>query len=324
MKCRVCGRQADINLKAYNTALCRDDFISFLEKRVRNTIERYHLIEKDDIPIVAVSGGKDSLSLWYLLNRIGLPADGVYVDLGIEGYSSLSLEKIKGMANLLGRRVYVFDFLDLFGRGIDAISKTMKRTPCSACGMVKRYLMNRVCMDKGYDVLITGHNLDDEAAALLGNIIYWKKEYLWKKDVLLERREGHLSRKAKPLFLCSEREMAAYALLNNIDYIYAECPFSHDAKSLIYKGILNRLEEASPGTKLQFVKGYLKILKGLKQEDRAKKEEIIDGHCPLCGYPSYGGRCTFCRILERLNIEGQVAFYEYQPVDLKGCDGRVE
>ena len=96
-----------------------------------------------------------------------------------------------------------------------------------------------------------------------GNILYWKKEYLWKKDVVLEAKEGHLSRKAKPLFLCSEREVAAYAIMNGIDYVYEECPFSIDAKSLTYKGIINKLEESSPGTKLMFVKGYLKTLKDL-------------------------------------------------------------
>ena len=130
-------------------------------------------------------------------------------------------------------------------------------------------------MDKGYNTLVTGHNLDDEAAALFGNILYWKDEYLWKKNVVLEGTDGHLSKKVKPLFLCSEREMAAYAIINNIDYIYEECPFSLKAKSLTYKAMLNKLEETSPGTKLQFIKGYLKTVKERREKGERKEGGLL-------------------------------------------------
>jgi len=305
MKCRVCGQEANISLRAYNTALCADDFTFFLEKRVSDTIKKYHLIEKNDTPVVAVSGGKDSLAVWHILNRLGYSADGLYVDLGIGDYSLESLEKIKKMAEILKRKVFVFHIRNIFERGINEIAKTIRRVPCSACGMIKRYVMSKVCIDKGYNVLITGHNLDDEAAALMGNLLYWKEEYLWKKSPLLEGREGHLSRKVKPLFLCSEREMAAYALISRIDYIYEECPFSVDAKSLTYKAILNNLEETSPGTKLQFIKGYLKMVKNSKETAR----DIT--YCASCGYPCYGDKCNMCRLLERFHIEARIDFDVY-------------
>ncbi len=303
MKCRVCGQAACISLKAYNTALCKEDFTAFLEKRVLTTIQKYRLINEEDRPIVAVSGGKDSLSLWYIMNRLGYPADGIYIDLGIENYSSPSLEKTKRVADILGRKVFVFPFRDVFKKGIEELARTIRRPPCSACGMIKRYIMNKVCMDKGYNTLVTGHNLDDEAGALFGNLVYWKDEYLWKKNVVLAGMEGHLSKKVKPLFLCSEREMAAYAILNNIDYIYEECPFSKNAKSLTYKSMLNKLEEVSPGTKLQFIKGYLKQV---KEVERAES-----GFCSVCGYPTYTDTCNFCRMLERFHLEKELTFHEY-------------
>lgn len=307
MKCRVCGAEACINLKAYNTALCPDDFIAFLERRVSNTIQKYRLFEEDDPLVVAVSGGKDSLSVWHLLTKLGYKADGVYVDLGIGAYSEISLAKIKQMADRLQCKVHVLHVRDIFERGIEEVARVIRRVPCSACGMVKRYVMNRICVDKGYTVLVTGHNLDDEAAALLGNVLYWKDEYLWKKSPLLEGKEGHLSRKTKPLFLCSEREMAAYAVLSRIDYIYEECPFSRNAKSLEYKAILNRLEGTSPGTKLQFVKGYLKRIS--VGDGQAEPREFT--YCATCGYPCYGDKCNMCRLLERLKIVKRMDFDEY-------------
>jgi len=306
MKCRVCGRTASINLRAYNTALCDQDFISFIEKRIFNTIKDYALVSVRDKPLVAVSGGKDSLSLWYVLNTIGYPCDGFYIDLGIEEYSRISREKVKHMADQLKRRVYIFSVYEHIRKGIDGLAKTMRRPPCSACGIIKRYVMNRVCIEKGYTVLATGHNLDDEASALLGNILFWKEEHLWKKSITLPGIDGHLVKKVKPLFLCSEREMAAYAILNGIDYIYEECPFSVDAKTILYKRMLNVIEEESPGMKLQFLKGYMNRM--------VKDGEKTSNYCLHCGYPSYGDTCSVCRMFRKLGIETTISFEEYIPI----------
>jgi len=309
LKCKVCGGKAVISLRAYNSALCEKDFISFLENRVFKTIKKYKLINDKDKLLIAVSGGKDSLSLWYILNKLGFNADGMYIDLGIGGYSDLSLEKVKKMSDMLKRPFYTFHLNDAMGKGIEAISKKIKRTTCSACGMIKRYIMNRVCLDKGYNVIVTGHNLDDEASALMGNLLYWKEEYLWKKGMMLNEEEGHLSKKIKPLFLCSEREMAAYAVLCGIDYIYDECPFSIGAKSLFYKELLNRLEDNSPGTKLQFLKGYLKFIRQMNIEKNRREMK----YCINCGYPTVSDKCNFCRIMEKYGIERNIIFEEYRP-----------
>ncbi|MEN6616934.1 MAG: ATP-binding protein [Syntrophorhabdus sp.] len=313
MKCRVCGQLASIALRSHKIAFCDTHFINFFENRVQTTIRRYNLIKPGDRPVVAVSGGKDSLSLWVLLSRMGIAADGIYVDLGIGDYSRLSLAKIKAVADTIGRKVYVFHVPDIFGMGIREIAKVLRRAPCSACGMIKRYVMNRVCVDHGYNLLLTGHNLDDEAAALMGNVLYWKREYLWKKDISLEEDAGHLSAKAKPFFLCAEREVAAYAIISGIDYIYEECPFSIGAKTITYKNILGNLEESSPGTKLMFVKGYLKELSEMKKlaPDTSPLKRQEAGYCTICGYPGGGGVCGFCRVLEKLNLPFRVEFEEY-------------
>jgi len=312
MKCRVCGKPANINLRSYKTALCEEDFIAFLEKRASTTIGKYHLIDETDKPIVAVSGGKDSLSLWYIMNKLGYASDGIYIDLGIEGYSEQSLEKVRQMADKLQRRAYVFHVRDALRKGIDGIAKVIRRPTCSACGTIKRYIMNRVCIDKGYTVLATGHNLDDEASALFGNVLYWKREYLWKKNVVLEGRGEHLVKKIKPFFLCSEREIAAYAIMKGIDYIYEECPFSKGAKTLVYKEMLNHIEESSPGTKIMFVKGYLKMV---KEKGDEKEDEKGDGresrYCLQCGYPTFSDKCSFCWLLDKFGTEYNVEFDQY-------------
>jgi len=308
MKCRVCGRQANIRLPQYNRALCADDFIAFFEKRVATTIRKYRLIGEQDKTLVAVSGGKDSLSLWNLLARLGFPADGIYIDLGIHEYSRVSFEKTKAMADRLQRTLYSFSLSSAFTKGIKELSRIMKRPPCSLCGMIKRYVMNRACTEHGYTVLATGHNLDDEASALLGNLLHWKEEYLWKKGVALDAEGTYLAKKVKPLFLCSEKEAAAYAVMSGIDYVYEECPYSAGAKTLLYKGLLNRAEEASPATKLMFMKGYLRRTRQTHSGTEGKGPKPV---CRLCGYPSYGEQCNFCRLMERFGASGTLSFHVY-------------
>jgi len=309
MKCRVCGKQANIRLPQYNTALCKDDFIGFFEKRVLATINKYGLMGAEDKTLVAISGGKDSLSLWHLLGRLGIPADGIYIDLGIKDYSAISFDKARSAADMLRRKLYSFSISDAFAKGIKDLSAIMKRPACSLCGMIKRYVMNRACIEHGYSVLATGHNLDDEASALLGNLLHWKEEYLWKKGVALEAEGGHLAKKVKPLFLCSEKETAAYAVMSGIDYVYDECPYSKGAKTLTYKALLNRVEEGSPATKLAFMKGYLKRTR----QDEADGEKGQKSLCSGCGYPSFGEECTFCRLVDRFGIGRSLSFRIYSP-----------
>jgi tRNA-5-methyluridine54 2-sulfurtransferase len=316
MKCRICGAQASIRLPQYNTAFCSSDFIAFIDKRVAETIRRYCRISEHDKMLVAVSGGKDSLALWHLANKLGYPADGIHIHLGINTYSDASFEKTKAMADRLNRRLFFFSLPEAFRIGIKDLSRIMKRPPCSLCGMIKRYVMNRACTEHGYSVLATGHNLDDEASALLGNLLHWKEEYLWKKAVALEAEGSHLAKKVKPFFLCSEKEAAAYAFVSGIDYVYDECPYSVGAKTLLYKDLLNRVEDESPATKIAFVKGYLK---------RAEKEKLSSGDkktdektlCATCGYPSYTKQCNFCLLAARFGDTGPVGFHVYDPTSLQ-------
>ena len=50
--------------------------------------------------------------------------------------------------------------------------------PCSSCGLSKRHLFDATAIDGGFEVVATGHNLDDEAAVLLGNSLRWDLDYL--------------------------------------------------------------------------------------------------------------------------------------------------
>jgi uncharacterized protein (TIGR00269 family) len=167
--------------------------------------------------------------------------------------------------------------------------------------MSKRHVMNRAARQGGYTVLVTGHNLDDEAATLFGNTLNWMAGYLVRQGPVLEANREGMVRKAKPLCRFYEREMAAYALLRGIEYIYEECPFASGTKSIYYKEVLNRLEADRPGAKLNFYLTFLQAKENGLFAPQADPEAETLHTCPTCGQAtSNPGECTYCRQARRV------------------------
>ena len=255
------------------------------------------MIAEGERVLVAVSGGKDSLGLWQLLRELGYDADGLYVGLGIGEYSDQSGDYARAFAELHGWPLLEVDLRTVYGFDVPAGSKAIRRAPCSACGMSKRHVFNDAARTNGYDVLATGHNLDDEAAVLLGNVLRWDAGYLGRQQPVLPEAPGFV-RKVKPLVRLGERELAAYCVLTNIDYIVEECPMAAGNRHLGYKELLNGIEDRSPGTKAAFLFGFIE--RGHERFAADAVEEREDLHpCPECGAPTPADVCAFCRLRSR-------------------------
>ena len=294
MKCRICGKKPIIYMPQHRLALCREDFISWFERYTERTIKDFRMFTNEDRVLVTVSGGKDSLALWHVLRKLGYNADGFYLHLGIGEYSERSRRKVEEFAERLGAKVIVVDLVEELA-GVPELKKATSREACSVCGLVKRYNFNRVAKEYGYNVVATGHNLDDEASSLLANVINWNVKYLGRKYPVLEEEEGFV-RKVKPFCKFTEKETALYALLNGIEFVEEECPYSEDASSIFYKEILNRIEEEFPGSKLRF---YLEYLRKVYPRFREVEERELH-RCKVCGEPSPSEVCPVCKLKERV------------------------
>jgi uncharacterized protein (TIGR00269 family) len=292
-------------MRQHKLALCKEHYLEWIPEQTERFIKKYGMFTPDEKILVAVSGGKDSLSLWDILVRLGYQADGLYLGLGIDSgidYSHESqrlAEKFAGEHNL---KLHVVDIEKEYGNSIPVLAHISHRghdKPCAVCGLAKRHEMNRIARDFGYDVLATGHNLDDEAAVLFGNTLSWSSEYLLRQGPVLPGSDG-LARKVKPLCRFYEREMTAYAIMRGIEYIYDECPFADGSQSIFYKETLNQLETARPGAKLIFYLNFLEARKSGKLfvEKNAGQSQLHP--CPKCGQPtSTPDFCSFCRMIEK-------------------------
>ncbi len=300
-RCTVCrskgeNRKAVVFLPHHRLALCKEHFITWFENRVEKTIKEFRMFSKKDRILVAVSGGKDSLSLWNALVKLGYEADGLYINLGIGEYSEDSKRLSEDFAKKINRKLHIVDLKEEIA-SIPQITESINKPACSACGSVKRYYMNKTAKDLGYNIIATGHNLDDEVAVLFGNTLNWDIEYMRRQYPVLEEESGFI-RKVKPLCKITEKESALYAVFNGIDYIEYECPFSEGASSIRYKEIWSQIEQQSPGSKLRFYTGFLKKIQPILREREKRESELRT--CVICGEPSFNEICSVCKLKQRL------------------------
>jgi uncharacterized protein (TIGR00269 family) len=304
-----------INLRQHKLSLCKKHYPEWVREQTRRFIYKYKMFGPDERLLLAVSGGKDSLALWDVLLRLGYQADGLYIDLGIDyadgqSYSGESLAKTRAFVELWPQaHLQVVDVAALYGASVPQAAKISGRgrgRPCSVCGLIKRHVMNRVAREGQYDALLTGHNMDDEAAALFSNVLFWRTGHLARQAPTLPAHGG-LVKKVKPFCRFYERETAAYALTLGLDYVYDECPFAVHSKTIYYKEILNQLELTTPGSKLQF---YLRFLQAKEREGifALVEQEVTLEPCASCGQPtSAPGECAFCRLWSRIRQESAAA-----------------
>ncbi len=297
MKCRRCRGPAVVDVRRHNAAFCADCFVHHCREQVSRAIEAFDMLARDDRVLVAVSGGKDSLALWDLLLDLGYTVDGLYLGLGIGDYSARSGELARAFA---GRRAASLIEIDLprdLGFDVPGGAAAAGRVPCSACGLSKRHLFNQAALDGGYDVVATGHNLDDEAAVLFGNVLRWSTEYLARQLPVLPAGNGFV-RKVKPLVRLGERETAAYCVIKGIDYIVEECPMAAGNKHLGYKDALNAIEVESPGSKAAFYFGFIdRVSHHFRPQALSDGAEL--GPCSSCGAATTGDVCAFCKLRDR-------------------------
>jgi tRNA-5-methyluridine54 2-sulfurtransferase len=305
VKCRVCREPAVIDVPRHNANFCARHFLDMCRRQVRRAIDDFAMLEPGDHALVAVSGGKDSLAVWDMLLDLGYHADGLYIGLGIGDYSDVSACYARAFADERGLKLIEISLRDDYGYDVPTATAATRRVPCSACGLSKRHLFDKAAVDGGYTVLVTGHNLDDEAAVLYGNTLRWELEYLARQLPVLPARRG-FPKKVKPLVRLSERETAAWCILRGIDYLVEECPIAAGNRHLGFKAALNAIEAESPGTKTAFYLNFVERVAPLLAAYALPDDKDLQP-CIRCGSPTTGEICAFCNLVDTASPHEPVA-----------------
>ena len=301
--CKICNT-APVYILQSGQKLCKNCFTKYIEKKVVRTITTYKLFDKKDNLVVAISGGKDSLTCLHILNKIQKKRrskiSAILIDEGIKHYRDSTIKDAKKLCRQEKIQLKIFSFKKEFKNSLDEFIKTKKiKNPCTLCGILRRYLINKAARKLHATKLATGHNLDDEAQAILmnqfkGNIEFSAK--LGPKTGVL-MHEKFIPR-IKPLYFITEKETALYSKLKGFITKYKECPYTEFSFRGDVSALLNNFEAKYPGTKNSIVTSFLEILPLLRK--KFQRSQI--NTCKLCKEPAAKEICRHCELLKKLKI----------------------
>ncbi|MUV90317.1 TIGR00269 family protein [Halapricum sp. CBA1109] len=314
MNCDKCGADAVMHAAYSGLHLCEEHLRRAVEKRVRQRVREDGLIPDDATPedpvtwVIGLSGGKDSVVLTKILHdtfeqdpRIELVALSIHE--GIEGYRDASLDASEELTAELDIRHETVSYAEEFGIEMDDVVEDdpENMAACAYCGVFRRDLLETYAEALEADLMLTGHNLDDEAETALMNVFEGDIEQMARHfDASLgpmdERSEqDHHVPRAKPLRDVPEKEVALYAHLADLPAHITECPHAEEAFRGEVQELLLGLEDDHPGTRHSIMAGYERLA-ALAAEAYGDDADL--GECDRCGATTARDICRKCALVE--------------------------
>ena len=299
MKCIHCGREAIYYRKYSGEYLCKKHFLASIENKARKTI-RDKL--RPNIKIgLAVSGGKDSLSMAYIIKKItkkysGTKLFGIIVDEGIPGYRDNSIKAAVKTLEELEIDYEIGSIEEFYGfKLIDIISNENRSMACTYCGVFRRRIMDILSRKNDIAILFTGHNASDFAQTVLLNVIQGNLKHLASELIPTD----NMVPRVYPLKYILEKEVTLYAYLRKIEYYDKPCPFTRFSLRNDIRNFLTQLENQRPGITYNIVRlgDKLKKMRGKK---------YILKPCKLCGFPTTRETCKVCELLMKLGRKNNI------------------
>ena len=278
-----------------------------IEKRitdkVRNTIKEYSLLDKKEDVLVALSGGKDSISVLYILKNLGYKVSALTIDLNIGDYTKKNVAYAREFCKEHSIPYNETSLRKEFGYSLCYIrsilnSKGLNLKSCTICGILRRYLINRIARELKADKLVTGHNIDDEVQSVMMNIL--------RNDMSLMSRIGPISGiskdikfvpRVKPLYFCKEEDIVKFSKKMGFDVVYESCPCSVDVYRRFVLNTMDAYEKEESDVKSNVIKNFIKIMPSLKKEYKAKDKFQ---YCEVCKEPSKNEVCKTCKLISIL------------------------
>ncbi len=306
-KCSQCKRKETFFNRVYSgERLCKKCFAQSVEDKVRATLVRFKMLSYNDCVAVAVSGGKDSITLLEVLAKMERKYPraklvAVTVDEGIANYRDEALEITAATCKRLSILHHIVSFKQLYGYTLDEMVIQLRKrgselTPCAFCGVLRRKAMNLAALGVKADKIATGHTLDDEVQTSLMNIFHGDIAKLASEKPVTDVVHPKLVQKVKPMCEIPEKESALYAYVKGFKFQSTPCPYAGEALRNDIRSLLNRMEDHHAGTKFTVSKSIEKIrpaLATLLEKGNFKE-------CRECGDPSAGEVCRACQLLKQI------------------------
>ena len=188
--------------------------------KIRKAIDDYNMIEEGDKIAVALSGGKDSVTLLYAFKNLQMfyPKHFEFIAITIDpGFDGFDREIL---ANIC-REIDVELFIEP-GHIDEIVFKDRKeKNPCSLCANLRRGMLNSIAKNLGCNKIALGHNEDDVLETFLLNLIYAGSLNTFAPVSYMDRSKMTLIR---PLIYVQEKMTRKFIKDSNIEIMPKVCP----------------------------------------------------------------------------------------------------
>lgn len=265
--------------------------------KVKQTLEKYKLCNKKEKILVALSGGKDSTTIAYILKKFGYNIEGFHINLGLGNYSIRCEKAVRELCKQLGIKLHIYNFKKKHGSSMCYLRTSIQTKKalknCAICGVIKKWIINKECRKLKAKKIATGHHLDDESQTFFLNIL--------KGSPQLSANTGPITRnipnskfipRIKPLFFVSENKIRKFTRekKHKFPVVYEKCPCALDSYRIQVRKLFKNLNNKD---KLNIIKNFLKVQDKIKIKQG--KENII--YCKLCGEPAHNKICKRCELV---------------------------
>ena len=299
MKCDKCENTAVYSRRYSGENLCSQCFSNSILHKAAKTISKYKMIKNNELVCVAVSGGKDSLVLLDILNKMSKTHNfrifAVTIDEGIPGYRDEALKIVENFCSQLNIQYKTFSYKKIFDLTLTEsleLRNDQKLSSCSICGTFRRRALDHAAKTINADTIATGHNLDDNLQTFLINILSGDAKKIGWMD---PDTSSNKVRKIKPLSEIYESEIVFYAFTNNLPFQTEPCPHMNEGIRTEIREFLNSLELNHDGIKNNMYRTILKISQFMKEANHKEKQK-----CLVCGNQCTGRVCSVCNMLTNL------------------------
>ena len=265
---------------------------TLLESQVKKTLKEIKLKKSDKI-LVAVSGGKDSAVVAYILKQLKYNVEAIHINLGIPKYSEACLKSVRQLCKITNIKLNTYYLKKEIGKSMLQIfknNKNKKLSNCTMCGVFKKYFLNKKSRKLKAKYIATGHHLDDEAQTFLMNIMKGSPKLSANTGAITKNiSDKKFISRIKPLYHITEKQIIQYSKKHKLPEVKTICPYRGETYRIEIRKFINTLPEKNKKNILNnFKKVYPKI-------EKAKDSKIQ--YCEICGEPARNKICKKCSLI---------------------------
>jgi len=212
---------------------------------VRQTIQKYDMIQNGDQVAVAISGGKDSFVLLHILNMLKnffpekFSVAAIYLDIGFEKNNFSVIKE------------YCYNYNIPFHSEKSIIKQVVFdekkiQNPCSLCSKMRRAALCNIAKSNGYNKIALGHNKDDAIETFIMNLFFNGKIECFEPKTHYENIDITIIR---PIININENRIISFFQKQNLPKCEKLCPIDGKTKRENTKKFISSLAKKNPKIK---------------------------------------------------------------------------